>query len=403
MSASTRLAAALLLSFAASCSCLGQTLTTARIAGTVRDTTGAVIVNAQVSAQNTATGETHTVITDANGDYVLTSISPGTYQVTISAARFASVMYSGIRAGIDETVTVNVVLKVASADSTVTVTDVVPPVQSVNSEISTSIDQLVLSSAPLPTRNFLQLVATVPGVNMPLTDNRAIGRNSTNFSLNGARNGQNNLEINGVDANDASAHDLYSVAIPAPESISEVAVKTSMYDANVGGAGGSLQVITKSGTNRTHGNVYEYFRNTALNANDPDLKAVGLGPPVLRRNVYGVTLGGPIRKDRALFFLSYQGTRDENGATDQSLYKSVFIAPVPQNSPGLTNDHVARSHRARIAQLQTSRWTVPDSDPTSGWPGHWHRPFHLPGRTVQHECGCAPGHPWLFGRQVLFC
>ena len=87
---------------------------------------------------------------------------------------------------------------------------------------------------------------------MPLTDNNTIGRNSPNFSVNGARTSQNTLQINGVDGNDISAHDFASVAIPAPESISEVVVKTSMYDASVRGAGGNVQLVTKSGTNFLH-------------------------------------------------------------------------------------------------------------------------------------------------------
>jgi len=167
--------------------------------------------------------------------------------------------------------------------------------------------------------------------------------------VNGARTSQNNLQINGIDANDISAHDFASVAIPAPESISELVVKTSMYDASATGAGGSVQVLTKSGTNSPHGSVYEYFRDTGLNANDPNLKVTGLARPVLRRNVYGATFGGPIRKDRTFFFGSYQGTRDSNGATDQSLYKSVLIAPVPEGTPGLTDD---RSEAALLTNFR---------------------------------------------------
>ena len=329
---------------------VSQTPSTARISGTVDDALGAAIVKAEVVAENTATGERRTVVTDESGNYVLASLLPGTYQVTISAHGFASAQYSGIHPGISGTVTINTILKVAGAKSEIMVTDTPPLVQSSSAEIGMFLDSSTLSAVPLPTRNFLQLAALAPGVSMPLTGNRAIGRNSVNFSVNGARNGQNNLQINGVDANDISAHDFYSVAIPAPESISEVAVKTSMYDASVGGAGGSVQLVTRSGTNSLHGNVYEYFRNTALNANDPNLKAVGLGPPVLRRNVYGATLGGPIRRNRAFFFLSYQGTREANGATDQSLYKSVLIAPVPPGSPGLTDD---RSQAALLQNFQT--------------------------------------------------
>ncbi len=308
-----------------------QTQTTARIAGTVRDAQGAVIVKADVTAENADTGERRTVTTDESGSFVLTALPPGAYQISISAHGFASALFS-IRAGISETATVNGVLKVAGATSEVTVNDAPPLVQSSSAEIGVAIDARTLSAIPLPTRNFLQLAALSPGASMPLTNNNAIGRNTPNFSVNGARTSQNNLQINGVDANDISAHDFDAVAIPAPESISELVVQTSMYDASVGGAGGSVQVVTKSGSNALHGNVYEYFRNTALNANDPNLKAVGLGPPVLRRNVYGAAVGGPLRKDRAFFFFSYQGTREANGATDQSLYKSVLIAD------GLTDD-----------------------------------------------------------------
>ena len=147
-----------------------------------------------------------------------------------------------------------------------------------------------------------------------------------------ARVTQNSYQLNGVDANDISLHDLADVAVPAPESISEVKIQTSLYDATVAGAGGSVQVITKGGSNFLHGNVYEYFRNEAFNADDANLKAVGEGRPEMRRNVYGATLGGPLRKNKAFFFGAYQGTREANGATDQSLYKSVLIAP------GLTDD-----------------------------------------------------------------
>jgi len=328
-----------------------QTQTTARIAGTVRDAQGAVIVRAEVAAENSATGEKRTAMTDESGGYVLTSLAPGTYQISITAHGFASALYNNIRAGISDTVTIDAVLKVAGATSEVTVNDAPPLIQSSSAEIGVAIDARTLSAMPLPTRNFLQLTALAPGVSMPLTNNSAIGRNTPNFSVNGARTSQNNLQINGVDANDISAHDFNAVAIPAPESIGELVVQTSMYDASVGGAGGSVQVVTKSGSNAPHGNVYEYFRNTALNANDPNLKAVGLGPPVLRRNVYGATVGGPLRKDRAFFFLSYQGTREANGATDQSLYKSVLIAD------GLTDD------RSEATLLNT--FPVSSIDPTA--------------------------------------
>lgn len=316
-----------------SCLCVAshaQTVT--RITGTVSDIQGNAIVDAQVLAQNTSTGEERKVTSDQAGNYIFTSLTPGTYKVTVTAKGFSPTLFSEVRAGIGDTLTLNEVLKVAGASSEVTVKDVSPLIQSSSAEVGTTIDASSVSAMPLASRNFLQLASLAPGVTMPLNDNSALARNSPNFSVNGARTSQNNLQINGIDANDISAHDLASVAIPAPESISEVVIRTSMYDASVSGAGGNVQLVTKSGSNKLHGNVYEYFRDTSLNANDPNLKAVGLSRPVLRRNVYGATLGGPIRKDRAFYFLSYQGTRETNGATDQSLYKSVLIAN------GLTDD-----------------------------------------------------------------
>lgn len=329
--------------------CGAQAQTTARIAGSVRDSQSAAIVGAEVAAENLATGEKRTTATDASGNYVLVSIAPGTYQINISAPGFAPSRLSDIRAGISDPVAINAVLRVAGANARITVDDSPPLIQSTSAEIGVSIDAQTLSAVPLPTRNFLQLATLSPGVSTPLTNNNAIGRNTPNFSVNGARTSQNNLQINGVDANDISAHDLNAVAVPAPEAIGDLAMQTSMYDASTGGAGGSIQVVTKSGSNHLHGTVYEYFRNSALNANDPNLKAVGLGRPVLRRNVYGATIGGPIRKDRAFFFLSYQGTRESNGATEQSLYKSVLIAN------GLTDD------RSETTLLDT--FQVPSIDP----------------------------------------
>ena len=328
-----------------------QAQTTARIVGTVRDAQRAVIVDAGVSSENFATGEKRVATTDASGAFALTSLSPGDYQISISAHGFTSAMFRNVRAGIGDTLTINAVLKIARATSEITVNDDPPLLQLGSAEIGLAIDARTLSAMPLPTRNFLQLAALSPGISMPLTNNSAIGRNTPNFSVNGARTSQNYLQINGVDANDISAHDFNAVAIPAPESIGELVVQTSMYDASMEGAGGGVQVVTKSGGNALHGSVYEYFRNTALNANDPNLKAVGLGPPVLRRNVYGATVGGPIRKDRAFFFLSYQGARETNGATDQSLYKSVLIAD------GLTDD------RSETVLLNTFK--VPVIDPTA--------------------------------------
>src|SRR6266566_5635988 len=299
-----------------------QTQTTGRVTGTVKDTQGAVIVGAEVSIENPATGDRHSAATDSSGTYSILHLLPATYVVNIRAHGFSPWLFHDVAVGLAETSTINASLTVAQSSAEITVNDAPPPVRSDSSVLASTIDSRTLESLPLPTRNFLQLLTLAPGVTAPLTNNSAIGRNSPNVSVNGSRTTQNSYQINGVDANDISLHELADVAVPAPESISEVNVQTSLYDSSVAGAGGSVQVVTKGGSNFLHGNVYEYFRNEAFNANDANLKAVGERRPEMRRNVYGAALGGPLRKNKAFFFISYQGTREANGATDQSLYKS---------------------------------------------------------------------------------
>ena len=330
---------ALLVGFvlAVSAGAFSQTQTTGRIAGIVEDPQGAVIAGAEVTIEDPAKADKHSIATDNSGSYSLLQIPPGSYNVTIHAVGFTPAEFQGVVVGLAETVALNATLQVAHGNVATTVTDAPPLVRSDSAELASTLDPRSLEALPLPTRNFLQLLTLAPGVSAPLTNNNAIGRNSPNVSVNGLRVTENSYQINGVDAGDTSLHVLADVAVPAPETISEVNVQTSLYDASVAGAGGSVQVVTKSGSNSLHGSAYEYFRNEVLNANDTNLKAVGERRPEMRRNVYGGTLGGPLRKDKAFVFISYQGSREANGATDQSLYKSVFIYP------GLTNDRSANT------------------------------------------------------------
>jgi len=312
-----------------------QTQTSGRITGTVKDAQGAVIAGAEVLVQNPATADRHLATSDNSGNYSIPLLSPGRYELNVQARGFTPAVLNEVAVGLNETTTINVTLQVGRSNVEVTVNDLPPLVRSDNAELASTIDSQRLESLPLPTGNLLQLLVLTPGVTAPLTNNNAIGRNSPNVSVNGLRVTQNSYRINGVDAGDASLHVFDDVAVPAPETVNEVNVQTSLYDASVAGAGGSVQVVTKSGSNSLHGSAYEYFRNEAFDANDANLRAAGEGRPEMRRNVYGATLGGPVRKNKTFFFVSYQGTREANGATDQSIYKDVLIAP------GLSNDRSA--------------------------------------------------------------
>ncbi|MCA1837230.1 MAG: carboxypeptidase-like regulatory domain-containing protein [Actinobacteria bacterium] len=329
-----------------SISAFAQSQTTGRIAGTIKDQNGAAIVGAEVTVKSLATGEERKAMTDTEGNYSLSLLSPGAYRVKVAANGFNSAISDSVRVVITETATVNAELTVAGIIVDPIIVRAAPLVQRDGPQLGRVVNERAVAELPLATRNFLQILALSPGTFVDLPDNTALGRNSQPVSVNGARRTQNAFEINGIDANEFATNRATSVAVPAPETIQEFKVQTSLYDATFGrGAGGSVQAVTRSGTNQFHGAVYEYFRDDALNANNPFLKAAGVRRPTLKRNVFGGLLGGPVKTDRAFFFASYQGTRERNGGSDSSLTSSVFIAR------GLTDD---RSQQILLATFRPS-------------------------------------------------
>jgi hypothetical protein len=321
---------------------LAQSPTSGRIAGTARDQRGARIPGAEVTITSDATAKERKVATDDQGNYSVPLLSPGTYVVRIKASGFAAAVFAPVPVIITETTTVDAEIVPAGPD-TVSV-EIDSLIQRDGPQLGRAVDTRAVSELPLATRNFTQILALSPGASVTLADNTASGRNSQNVSVNGARVTQNDFELNGVDANYIANNAAAFWAVPAPETIHEFTVQTSLYDASFGrGAGGSIQAVTRSGGNDFHGAGYEYFRDDGLNANNPFLKAAGVKRPTLERNVFGGMFGGPIRKDRLFFFVSYQGTREGNGASPNSLTSSIFIAP------GLTDD---RSQQTLLATFR---------------------------------------------------
>ncbi len=310
---------------------MAQSQTTGRIAGTVKDERGHLIVWAEITVTSTSTAEERKVKTDDQANYTVPLLKPGTYRVRITATGFAPSFFDPVQVVITETATVDAAMAVAGSDTVSIRVDAL--LQKDGAQLGRVVDSRAVTELPLATRNFMQILALSPGTSVSLPDNTALGRNSQNISVNGARVTQNDFEINGIDANNLNTNAAASLAVPAPESIQEFKVQTSLYAATFGrGGGGNVQAVTKSGSNDFHGAAYEYFRNDALNANNPFLKAAAVRRPTLQRNVFGGMLGGPIRTGRLFFFISYQGTRERNGASPNSLTSNVTIAP------GLTND-----------------------------------------------------------------
>jgi len=337
------------------CSCL-RAQTTGRIAGTVRDPTGAVVASAQVTATNKATGERRQTTTDNAGRYVLALLRPGAYSISVAALAFSTQVIEGVIVSITETTAIDVTLAVGTVGGeSITVRSAEPLIQADGPQLGRVVESSSLTDLPLVVRNFTQVLGLYPGTAGFLTDGTSVGRNTQILSVNGARVTQNNFQLNGIDVNGMGTNSAMTVPTPAPETIREFKVQTSLYDATYGrSGGGNIQVVTRSGSNGFHGTAYEYFSNEALNANNPFLRAVEVRRPVLRRNVFGAMVGGPIRKSTGFFFLSYQGTRETNGSSAvNSLSSNVLIAP------RLTDD------RSEATLLATFKPTLPNGQPAT--------------------------------------
>jgi hypothetical protein len=260
------------------------------------------------------------------------------YRIEATATGFSTAVFAAVLVRITETTLVDIALKVGSRTETVLVKDNSPSfLQKDGPQLGAVVDSQEVASLPLASRNFTQILSLSPGTATYLPDSTAVGRNTQAISVNGARVTQNFFQLNGVDATTLGTNGAILVSVPAPETIEEFKVQSSLYDARYGRSGGAnIQVVTKSGGNNFHGSLYEFFRNEALDANNPFLEASGQPRPLLRRNAFGGDLGGPIRRDRAFFFVAYQGARERNAASIiNSISSDVLV------DPQLTDDRSA--------------------------------------------------------------
>jgi len=350
---SLSLLCAVVLAFAGTVS--AQTSTTGQITGSVTDPAGAFIPGAKVHAINEA-GVKRDIVTDASGHYRLPQLSPGNYRVEFSANGFMSAKVNDVVVEITKTTVEDVTLKIGTQNEVVEVTGAAPLVQTDSAATGKVIDQETIRQLPLPSRNFQQLLTLSTGATGSLQNSSDLGRGDATISVNGNRTTSNAVVVNGVDASSIGTGATPNLAVPATDTLQEFIVQTSLYDATQGrNAGGVVAAITKSGTNSLHGNVYEFLRNTALDANNYFLNAVEIPRPAYRRNQFGGTLGGPVVKDRTWFFLSYQGTRETNGTSLTNSLSSTFA------DPHLTNDRSA----AGLSTLMTS---------VTGYPGIYLNP-----------------------------
>jgi hypothetical protein len=295
---------------------------------------------ADVMVTSEATGAVRKAITGSDGVYRVPLLPPGTYSIQAGRSGFKLAVRSAVPVQVTEITNLSIELEVGSQSETITVDAVPDMVQIDSNALGRVTNEKSIEGLPLVTRNFTQIIGLSPGASVGLTDASQLGTgnggkqnfNNEDLSVNGARNYDNNFQMDGNTANDTSSGG--GTAIPNPDSIAEFKVLTGQYDASYGrNAGASVDVVTKSGTNQFHGNVFEFFRNEVLNANSYFFNAAGTPRGVLRQNQFGGTFGGPIRRDKLLFFTSYQGTRQLNGIASGT--SATFIGPA------LTSDRSA--------------------------------------------------------------
>ncbi len=323
-----------------------QTAATGALKGTITDPSGSVVTAVQVRVTSQATGEIRIATSQSNGTYLVSLLPPGDYTVDASAKGFKTISVKAVTIHVTETATLDLRLQVGAISETVTVQDVAELIQTNSSALGSVTDQRMVESLPLVTRNYMQILGLSPGISSEITDAANIGRGNVGveYSSGGNIENDNNFQMNGTEVNDLMGSGSISggVPVPNPDSIEEFKVQTGQYDASYGrNAGANVDVVTKSGTNNFHGDVWEYFRNTDLNANDFFLKEDGQPRGVLNENQFGGTFGGPILKDKLFFFGSYQGTRERDGLDVTGGCLSGGTLPV-----GLTNNAADRTAAA---------------------------------------------------------
>ncbi len=296
---------------------------TAELSGQVMDASGAAVPNAKVSATNTETGvAAREVTTDAEGLYILTLLPPGNYNLAAEAAGFRRTVQSNITLQVNQRARVDFALQVGQVNETVEVSAAPALLESQSSSVGSVINQNFVSELPLNGRNFVQLAILTPGVNGAgfsvqgtiQSGNRPDDRRpGTEIFSNGNREGSNNFLYDGVDNNERLIQLI--VIRPAIEAIREFKVQTNLFSADVGrNSGAVVDVVTKSGTNELHGSVFEFLRNSSMDARS-FFNTKGTTFPPFRYNQYGFSLGGPVvlpkynGKNRTFFFFDWEGYR----------------------------------------------------------------------------------------------
>lgn len=322
MFAFARIAAAFLVLSAV---CLWAQVPTGEITGTVADSTGAVVAGATVTVTNPATNAQRVVTSNEAGIFDLPSLPPGTYNMRVEKAGFSTQVRNNIELQVSQVARMDVALQVGNVTETVEVTGGAPVLETESTSVGTVIENQRIVELPLNGRNYLQLAALTPGTTTnsqnSSVDNLRQGGTRSLFSLSvsGQRIFYNHYTLDGIENTDPNWNAY--IFLPSLDALQEFKVETGIFPAEYGHNMNQINVTTKSGTNQIHGSLFEFLRNSALDAKnyfDPASKPI----PPFRRNQFGATLGGPVviphfinGKDKLFFFVDYEGLRERKALT----------------------------------------------------------------------------------------
>ena len=300
-----------------------------RVLGRISDPSGALLSNVKITATNDATGVPHDALSNDSGDYVFPELPVGTYSLTFDLTGFKKVVRHGITLDVNQVITLNMSMQLGATQEVVDVTSEAPLVETSSTQLGAVVNNRSVNELPLNARDTYQFLQLQPGVQSQLGSSGGTfyGSDSAgSVSVNGGRSRANNFSVNGGDANDQFVN-LPTIQ-PTPDAIEEFRVISNTFDAEYGrNSGAVVNVVTKAGTNQWHGNVYEYFRNKVLNSQG----FFNTVKPQFNQNQFGGTFGGPIRKDRTFFFLSYEGRRVRQGQSGE-----LVNVPLPPEIPSAT-------------------------------------------------------------------
>ncbi|PYT46492.1 MAG: hypothetical protein DMG47_04285 [Acidobacteria bacterium] len=333
----------------------GQGGATGAISGVVVDTSGGSVADAEVQIIDTRTELlARKVSTNADGLFVVPLLPPGTYIVVVNKSGFAEAKASGIEVRVTETTKVTITLKPGAVSEKVEISAQVTTVETTNAATGQSLGTETVRELPLATQNYQQLLTLSTGAQSELNASAQLGRGNVRVIVNGQREDNNNYLIEGISAMDYNVAQATYVPLPNPDVIQEFKVQTSLYDASQGrNGGGNVNAILKSGTRELHGDVYEFFRNDVLNANDFFLNAAGQKRPPVKQNIFGGSLGGPAGREKyGFFFVNYQGTRQRSA-----------LSPGTQiNNPGFPSLPTTRDATSIANALSTQAFPIAPTD-----------------------------------------